>query len=66
MLRTEALNLHLSVRTVADSLPKEGWCEVEFLVEWKNKELTCLAVGLEAFACYVKGWQGVSEAFGAS
>ena len=31
-----------------------------------NKELSCLALGLKAFACYVKDRHGVSEAFWAS
>ena len=56
-------NLHLSVRSVAESLPKEGWLAVEFLVQWENKELPCLALSLEAFARCVKDRQGVSQAF---
>ena len=37
-----SLNSHLSTHAVhvAESLPKEGWSEVEFLVEWENKEMT--------------------------
>ena len=38
-----ALNSHLSVRSVAESLPKEGWSEVEFPVVWEEKEIACLA-----------------------
>ena len=35
-----SLNSHLSTRAVADSLPKEGWSQVEFLAEWEKKEMT--------------------------
>ena len=33
----------------AESVPKEGWSEVEFLVQWEQKEIVCLALGLESF-----------------
>ena len=49
-----SLNLHLSACAVAESLPKEGWSEVEFLVEWEKKEMTFQGLGLEAFARYVQ------------
>ena len=58
-----ALNTHLSVRSVAESLPSEGWSHVGFPVVWEGKERACLALGLEAFAEHVKNRQGVSEDF---
>ena len=58
-----ALNTHLSVRSVAESLPSEGWSHVGFPVVWEGKERACLALGLEAFAEHVKHRQGVSEVF---
>ena len=58
-----ALNSHLSSNAVADSLPKEGWSEVEFLAEWEQKEMTFQGLAMEAFARYVRSRQGVSEGF---
>ena len=60
-----ALNSHLSSNAVADSLPKEGWSEVEFLVEWEQKEMTFQGLAMEAFAryAYLQSRQGVSEGF---
>ena len=45
------------------SLPNEGWCEVEFPVLWEEKEITCVALGLEGFAQHVRHRQGESVEF---
>ena len=52
-----SLNLHLLARAVAESLPKEGWSEVEFLVEWEKKENAFKGLRLDAFARYVQSWK---------
>ena len=48
------MNKHLSTRSVAESLPKEGWIEVEFSMDWEGKALQCTAMTLEPFAKYVR------------